>query len=70
VRLGSGILCVAFFDDAIVSGEEGGFFGVGEGLELCGAGVGDGLLDGEQVLVHGLGPGLVVMLVEEVEFAQ
>ena len=43
-RLGSGILCVAFFDDAIVSGKEGDFFGVGEGLELCGAGVGDGLL--------------------------
>ena len=27
-RLGSGILCGAFFDDAIVSGDEGDFFGV------------------------------------------
>ena len=26
--------------------------------------------DGEQVLDHGLGPGLVVLLVEEDEFAQ
>ena len=69
-RLGSGILCVAFFDDAIVSGKEGNFFGVGKGLELCGAGVGDGLLDGEQVVDHGLGPNLLVLLVEEDEFAQ
>ena len=36
-RLGSGILCVAFFDDAIVSGDEGDFFGVEEGLEIKGS---------------------------------
>ncbi len=69
-RLGSGILCVTFFDDAIVSGDEGDFFGVGKGLELCGAGVGDGLLDGEQVVDHGFGPNLLMLLVEEDEFAQ
>jgi hypothetical protein len=33
-RLGSGILCIAFFDDAIVSSKKGDFFGVGEGLEI------------------------------------
>jgi len=69
-RLDSGILWVAFFDDAIVSGDEGDFFCVGKGLEMGGTAVGDGIFGSEQAVDHGWGPGLIVLFVEEDEFAQ
>lgn len=61
---------VALGDDAIVSGDEGDFFGVGKGLEMGGTGVGDGIFGSEQAVDHGLGPDLIVLFVEEDEFAQ
>jgi len=39
-RLDPGILCVARLNDASGSGQEGGSFVVGRGLELCNTGVG------------------------------
>ncbi len=68
--LGPGILRVAFVDDAIVSGKEEDFLGVGKALEMGAAGCGDGSFGSEQAVDHGLGPGLVLLLVEEDEFAQ
>ena len=38
-------------DDAIVSGDEGDFFGVGKGLEMGGTGVGDGIFGSEQAVI-------------------
>ncbi len=48
--LGPGILRVAFVDDAIVSGKEEDFLGVGKALEIGAAGCGDGILGSEQVV--------------------
>ena len=37
---------------------------------MGGTGVGDGIFGSEQAVDHGLGPGLIVLFVEEDEFAQ
>jgi hypothetical protein len=49
-RLGAGILCVAFFDDAIVSGMDEDFLGVGNGLKIGAAGCDDGVFSSARAL--------------------
>jgi hypothetical protein len=49
-RLGPGVPCVAFINDAIVSGKEGDVLGLGKGLEIGTAGGGNGVFGIQQAV--------------------